>query len=72
LLGSFKNIIAVLSRCRVEHLLPAPKRRGKVLDTVSTAIPGGAAAWNVENNWALKVLRVFCATLLMLHVDLFC
>jgi hypothetical protein len=43
-----------------------------VLDAVSTAIPGGAAAWNVENNWALKVLRVFCATLLMLHVDLFC
>jgi hypothetical protein len=24
------------------------KRRGKVLDVVSTAIPGGAAAWNVE------------------------
>jgi hypothetical protein len=24
------------------------KRRGKVLDEVSTAIPGGAAAWNVR------------------------
>ena len=29
------------------------KRRGKVLDVVSTAIPGGAAAWNVKlSGWA--------------------
>jgi hypothetical protein len=26
------------------------KRRGKVLDVVGTAIPGGAAAWNAGNN----------------------
>jgi len=27
---------------------------------------------NVANNWALKVLRVFCAALLTIHVDLPC
>ena len=27
---------------------------------------------NVANNWALKVLRVFCVTLLTIHVDLLC
>jgi len=31
------------------------KRRGKALDEVSTAIPGGAAAWNAANQ-----PRAFC------------
>jgi hypothetical protein len=30
------------------------KRRGKVLDEVSTAIPGGAAAWNAKDELTQK------------------
>jgi len=47
--------LRLLVRFTVSGQVPCSgaERRNKVLDVVSTAIPGGAAAWNVElSGWA--------------------